>query len=62
MKRLQDTMHHILAKHTGQEPKKIAEDFERDRWMDAIVAQEYGLVDEVMGKPIFHQDPKKETD
>jgi len=63
MKRLQDTMHHILAKHTGQEAKKIAEDFERDRWMDAIVAQEYGLVDEVMGKPIYHQEPStKETD
>ena len=56
-------MHHILAKHTGQKAKKIAEDFERDRWMDAIVAQEYGLVDEVMGKPIYHQEPStKETD
>ncbi len=59
MKRLQDTMHHILAKHTKQDPKKIAEDFERDRWMDAIVAQEYGLVDEVMGSPIFHEVTKK---
>ncbi len=61
MKRLQDTMHHILAKHTGRDPSKIADDFERDRWMDAINAKEYGLVDEIMGTPIFHQEPK-ETD
>jgi ATP-dependent Clp protease protease subunit len=53
MKRLQDTMHHILAKHTGQEVKKIADDFERDRWMDAMSAKEYGLVDEIMGDPIL---------
>jgi len=61
MKRLQDTMHHILAKHTGRDPSKIADDFERDRWMDAINAKEYGLVDEIMGTPIFHKEPK-ETD
>ena len=54
MKRQQDTLHHILAKHTGQPVEKIADDFERDRWMDAITAKEYGLVDEVMGEPVFH--------
>ena len=53
MKRLQDTMHHILARHTKQEVQKIADDFERDRWMNAETAKEYGLVDEIMGNSIF---------
>jgi len=46
-------MHHILAKHTNQDIKKIADDFERDRWMNAETAKEYGLVDEIMGSSIF---------
>ncbi len=53
MKRLQDTMHHILAKHTDQKVETIAQDFERDRWMDAAMAKEYGFVDEIMGQPIL---------
>lgn len=53
MKRLQDATDQILAKHTGQSPQTIADDFERDRWMDALAAKEYGLVDQVMGSPVF---------
>lgn len=53
MKRLQDTLHHILAKHTGQDVKTISDDFERDRWMDATSAKDYGLVDELTDEPIF---------
>jgi len=53
MKRQQDMLHHILAKHTGQSAETISHDFERDRWMDAVMAQEYGFVDQVMGSPIF---------
>jgi len=62
MKRLQDTMHAILAKHTGQEISKIAEDFERDKWMDAATAKEYGLVDEVMGNSIHQRIAEEETE
>lgn len=63
MKRLQDTLHHILSKHTGQDVKTISDDFERDRWMDAKTAQEYGLVDNIMGSTIFDQIEKApETD
>ncbi len=39
----------ILAKHTGQPYAKIAKDTERDRYLTAIQAKEYGLVDEVVG-------------
>lgn len=60
MKRLQDTMHHILAKHTGQKVETIAQDFERDRWMDAVMAKEYGFVDEIMGQPILAEADGRE--
>ena len=39
----------ILAKHTGQPIERIAKDTERDRYLTAIQAKEYGLVDEVVG-------------
>src|SRR5215469_5198177 len=40
----------ILAKHTGQPLERIAKDTERDRYLTAIQAKEYGLVDEVVGR------------
>jgi ATP-dependent Clp protease protease subunit len=48
LQRLQNLMHAILSRHTGQVVEKIAEDFERDRWMSAEDAVEYGLIDEVL--------------
>lgn len=39
----------ILTKHTGQPIERIARDTERDRYLTAIQAKEYGLVDEVVG-------------
>jgi ATP-dependent Clp protease protease subunit len=38
----------ILAKHTGQPIEKIAAETERDRYMSAEEAKEYGLIDEVL--------------
>ena len=51
MKRQQDLLFGILSKHTGQTVEQIADDFERDRWMDAEMAKEYGLVDDILGSP-----------
>jgi ATP-dependent Clp protease protease subunit len=48
LKRMQDMLHGILAKHTGQSVGRIADDFDRDRFMDAREAVEYGIVDEVL--------------
>lgn len=48
LKRMQDLLHTILAKHTGQTVQKIADDFDRDYFMDAHRAVEYGLIDEVL--------------
>ncbi|MFK7797456.1 MAG: ClpP family protease [Aureispira sp.] len=48
IKQLQKELYDILAKHTGQSYDKIEEDCERDNWMTALEAKEYGLVDEVL--------------
>lgn len=42
------TLNEILAKHTGQPIEKIEKDTERDRWMDAQDALNYGIIDEVL--------------
>lgn len=47
--RVQTQLFYLVGKHTGRDWKQIEKDFERDRYMDAIEAQEYGLVDEVLG-------------
>ncbi|KMJ46308.1 ATP-dependent Clp endopeptidase proteolytic subunit ClpP [Xenorhabdus khoisanae] len=40
-------MNELMAKHTGQPLDKIAEDTERDRFLSAAEAVEYGLVDSI---------------
>lgn len=47
--RVQTQLFHLVGKHTNHNWKEIEEDFERDRYMSALEAQEYGLVDEVLG-------------
>jgi ATP-dependent Clp protease protease subunit len=49
----------ILAKHTGQLIEKIAAETERDRYMSAEEAKEYGLIDEVLQE---EADKGKKTD
>ena len=51
LKRMQDLLNGILSRHTGQTAARIAEDFERDRFMDAYGAKDYGLVDDILGEP-----------
>lgn len=45
-----ERLNRILAKNTGQTLEQIEKDTERDNFMDADVAKEYGLVDHVMGE------------
>ena len=47
-----EVLNKILAAHTGQEIETIAKDTERDRYLTAPVAKEYGLVDVVVEKKI----------
>ncbi|HSJ83648.1 MAG TPA: ATP-dependent Clp protease proteolytic subunit [Acidimicrobiia bacterium] len=46
--RQKEEMTAILARHTGQSPETIAADTDRDRWLTAEQAVEYGLVDSIM--------------
>jgi ATP-dependent Clp protease protease subunit len=46
--KIRDLINEILAKHTGQSVERIAEDSERDFFMSAPEALEYGLVDRVI--------------
>ncbi len=47
-KSLQKELYEILSRQTEQPYDKIAEDCDRDNWMKAQEAKEYGLVDEVL--------------
>ena len=49
--RLQELIRGIIAKHTGQTIEKIAHDTDRDFYLNPEQAVEYGLVDEILGKP-----------
>jgi ATP-dependent Clp protease protease subunit len=46
--RIQDRLRQIIADHTGQPYERIARDSDRDFWLNAEQAVEYGLVDEVL--------------
>ena len=46
--RIREEMNEILAKHTGQKLKKVQGDTERDNFMSAEEAKDYGLVDQVI--------------
>ncbi len=52
IKQLKGELYEIMAKHTGKTIKKIEADSDRDNWMTAVEAQEYGLVDEVLSKQV----------
>ncbi|MHC4478861.1 MAG: ClpP family protease [Planctomycetota bacterium] len=55
-----DTINEILARHTGQTIEKIAAETERDRYMTAEEACEYGLIDEVLKEEEEKEEDKKE--
>src|SRR2546430_788816 len=46
--KLRALVNEILAKHTGQPIDRLEHDTDRDFWMDAQAAKEYGLVDDIM--------------
>lgn len=56
--RMQDMIRNIIAKHTGQTYDRIAHDSDRDYYLSAQQALEYGLVDEVLAKPGAETPPE----
>ncbi len=47
---LKDELYEIISKHSGKTTKQIEDDADRDYWMIAKEAKEYGLIDEVLEK------------
>lgn len=50
--RMRDSLNSILAERTGQPLEKITKDTDRDYFMSAVEAKEYGLIDEVITKKV----------
>jgi len=48
--RLRERLYNILAEHTGKNPKKIEKDCDRNLWLEAAEAINYGLVDRILQK------------
>ena len=48
--RMREMLNDILVRHTGQTAEKITEDTDRDFFMSAAQAKEYGIIDEVIEK------------
>ena len=49
-------LYQILSKHTGKSHKEIEKDADRDYWMRALQAKDYGLIDEVLEKNKHEQN------
>jgi len=49
--RVKHLLEDIMAKNTGQKRERIHEDMERDHWLTAKQAKEYGIVDEIISVP-----------
>ena len=43
-----ENLKHIIAERTGQDPEKVELDMDRDYWMTAEEAKEYGIIDDIM--------------
>jgi ATP-dependent Clp protease protease subunit len=48
IRKLKSDLYEIVCNHTGQTVDRVETDFDRDFWMTAPEAKEYGLVDEVL--------------
>jgi len=60
--RTKNLMNEILQKHTGQPLEKVERDTDRDNFMSAQEAKEYGLVDHVLDRlPAGHLTQRQET-
>lgn len=48
--KLKKELYEIIAKHSNQSYDKVYEDSDRDYWMKALEAKDYGMIDEVLTK------------
>ena len=60
--RVRDELNRILQEHTGQDLAKIERDSDRDFFLSAEQAKEYGIIDRVVSdKDAFVREPKKDV-
>ena len=57
--RLQELIRDIIVRQTGQPMEKIVRDTDRDFYLNAKQAIEYGLIDEILSKPAKEAKTKK---
>ncbi len=57
-----EVLNQILASHTGQPIERIRKDTDRDRYLHAAAAKEYGLVDDILNKPPVQADDEDDKD
>ena len=50
IEKLREELFRIIASHSGQPYEKVAADGDRDYWMSAAEAKEYGMIDEILTK------------
>ncbi len=50
IEKIRKLLDELLAQHTGQDVRKIRSDSERDRWMNAVEAREYGIIDQIFDR------------
>ncbi|MEM6980266.1 MAG: ATP-dependent Clp protease proteolytic subunit, partial [Planctomycetota bacterium] len=62
MFRYRDRLNHIIAEHCGKSVEEIAKDTDRDFFLSADQAIEYGLVDDLLQKPPSDQDDDDDDD
>ena len=48
IRKLKQELYDVISHHSGKTVEQIEKDFDRDHWMTAIEAKEYGLIDEVL--------------
>ncbi len=56
--KLRERLNAILAKHTGQPIEKIAQDSDRDNFMDGEIAVKYGLIDSILKNRVEKSAPE----
>lgn len=50
IRKLKDELYNIISEHSGQPFEKVERDSDRDYWMTAMEAKEYGMIDDVLIK------------
>jgi ATP-dependent Clp protease, protease subunit len=54
--KLKEELYEIISRHSGQEYSKVEHDSDRDYWMRAEEAKNYGMIDEVLVRKVDTKD------